>query len=174
MNNLYTQANWSDVITSLTNGVEVTVDFNYWNLNTPGYLEIYKMWQDAKFNPASIKWTNYYPNKHFSQELVDDVAKHLQLAGVHRSWISQVDPGFFAPWHWDIDDSEAEYLKQGVIKRYSIMITGPAMGHIFILGNDYYYNSPQGLIVEWKNYKEWHSGINAGLTPKYMFHMIGY
>jgi hypothetical protein len=170
----YYRHDLSIIVANLKDGEPVTTDPSRWDFDTSGYSEIHKMWQDANFNPNSIKWTNYYPDKHFTQELVDDVAFYLRLDGVNRAWISQVDPGYYAPWHWDVDDNEKEYLKKGNIKRYSIMMDLPAMGHIFILGNDYLYNAPRGAIFKWNNYKEWHAGINAGLTPKFMFHIIGY
>jgi hypothetical protein len=167
--------NWDSVIELLSTqeGVAVTTDPSRWNLDTPGYNEIYSMWKKANFNPTAIKWINYYPGKHFDQSIVDTVAESLNV-GVHRSWISRIDPGFFAPWHWDVDDNEAEYLKKGAIYRYSCFIEKPAHGHIFIVGDDYYYNQPQGRLLKWGNYKEWHSGINAGMTPKYMFHLLCY
>jgi hypothetical protein len=155
-------------------GSAVTADFDRWNLDTPGYLEIYKLWNDANFNTNSIKWINYYPDQHFNQSLVDDVSFYLRLNGVHRSWISKIDPGYYAPWHWDVDDNEQEYLKKGEIKRYSVMLSPPTIGHIFIVGEDYIYNCPIGSIFKWNNYKEWHAGINAGMTPHYMLHVIGY
>jgi len=173
MNSL-NKIDWAELIASLDTGVDITPDLSKWNLDTPGYMDIYKMWQDANFNPASIKWTNYYPEKNYPQELVDKIAAALDLDGIHRSWISRVDPGYFAPWHWDVDDNEQDYLLYGKIRRYSIMLSGPVLGHIFILGDKYYYNSPEGLVVEWNDYKEWHSGINAGMKPKYMLHLIGY
>lgn len=159
---------------STQEGSSVTTDPTRWNMDNSEYSKIQKLWQDANFNPNSIKWTNYYPVEHYSQDIVDDVASYLRLAGVHRSWISKVDPGYFAPWHWDIDDNEDKYLTKGPIKRYSIMLCEPTVGHIFILGDDYLYNSPQGSIFKWNNYKDWHSGINAGMTPKYMLHILGY
>jgi hypothetical protein len=96
------------------------------------------------------------------------------MNGVHRAWISKVDPGFYAPWHWDADEKEQEYLDKGEVRRYSIFIGHKGLGHVFMLGKDYLYNLPKGSIFRWKDYKEWHAGMNAGLTPKYMFHIIGY
>jgi len=173
--NSFKRVNWNEVITSLDkiDGVPVTTDPARWNLDNSEYSKIYKMWNDSKFNPASIKWTNYYPGTHFDESITASAAKYLRV-NVHRSWISRVDPGYYAPWHWDVDDNEEEYLSKGQPKRYSIMMDPPAMGHIFILGNDYIYNVPQGTIFKWNNYKEWHAGINAGLTPKYMFHLLAY
>jgi len=172
----YNNSDLLSIVASLIDkeGVSVTTDPNRWNFDTPGYADIYKKWQDAKFNPNAIKWTNYYPGNHYSQDIVDNVAAHLKLKGVHRSWISRIDPGYYAPWHWDVDDNEPEYLKKGQVLRYSISLSAPVMGHIFILGEDYLYKMTPGTIFKWKNYKEWHAGINAGMEPKFMFHIIGY
>jgi hypothetical protein len=170
----YYRRNLLKITSNLTDGIPVTTDLSRWNLETTGYSEIYKMWQNAKFNPNSIKWINYYPDTHFDVDLVNDVAFYLRLTGVHRAWISRVDPGYYAPWHWDVDDNESTYLEKGQIKRYSVMLDKPAIGHVFILGEDYLYNTPVGAIFKWNNYKEWHAGINAGLTPKFMLHILGY
>lgn len=155
-------------------GTVVNTDPARWNQDTPGYSEVYTLWKDSKFNIASIQWINYYPEKDFSQSIVDDAAEFLGLNGVHRAWISKIDPGYFAPWHWDVDDNEKEYLKKGPIKRYSITMTNPAMGHIFILEDNYYFNKMSGTVIKWNDYKQWHAGINGGLSPKLMFHIIGY
>jgi hypothetical protein len=172
----YYRFNLEDIVSSLTNqvGIEITTNPDHWNMDTEGYSEIYKIWREAKFNPASIKWINYYPNTHYDQSLVNDIAKYLRLNGVHRSWISRIDPGYYAPWHWDVDDLESEYLIKGPIKRYSIMLGKPALGHIFIVGDDYLYNLPDGSIFKWNNYKDWHAGTNAGLVPNFMLHILGY
>jgi hypothetical protein len=155
-------------------GSIVDTNFDRWNMSTKGYSEIYNLWKLAKFNPHSIQWINYYPEQHYSQELVDDIAFYLRLNGVHRSWISRINPGFYAPWHWDVDDNESEYLKKGTIRRYSLHLSTPTPGHAFVLGKDYLYDCPVGSIFKWNDYKEWHAGINAGMTPKFMFHIIGY
>lgn len=172
----YYRFNLKALIESLVTqqGTDITSDVSNWNMNTNGYAEIRDMWRSADFNPASIKWTNYYPDINYTQDLVDDVAKYLRLKGVHRSWISRIDPGYYAPWHWDVDDNEAEYLSNGPIKRYSIMLGKPTIGHVFILDEDHLYNVPEGSIFKWNDYKSWHAGINAGMTPKFMFHIIGY
>lgn len=172
----YYRFNLEELIDSLSNqsGTDIVVDPSRWNMNTDGYAEIHDIWRSANFNPASIKWTNYYPGINYTQDLVDDVANYLRLKGVHRSWISRIDPGYYAPWHWDVDDNETEYLSKGHIKRYSIMLGKPTIGHVFILGDDHLYNAPEGSIFKWNDYKSWHAGINAGMKPKFMFHIIGY
>jgi len=172
--NTYKRIDLDEVIQNLGKGVDVTTDPSRWGSESSDVKEIHKLWQDANFNPESIKWTNYYPGYDFSQDLVNDVAFYLRMNGVHRAWISKVDPGFYAPWHWDADEKEQEYLDKGEVRRYSIFIGHKGLGHVFMLGKDYLYNLPKGSIFRWKDYKEWHAGMNAGLTPKYMFHIIGY
>jgi hypothetical protein len=173
---------WNEVVSNLTSnkGVDITIDPSKWNLENKEYGNILKLWKDANFNENAIKWTNYYPETHYSRNIDLEVCRYLRLDGCHRSWISRVDPGYFAPWHWDVDDNEAEYLKKGEIKRYSIFITGDnflsggTLGHIFILGSDYLYQCPEGSIFKWHNHREWHAGINAGLRPKFIYHILGY
>jgi len=171
----YNKISWVDVTSNLLHqtGISITTDPSRWELATPGYLEIYKIWQEACFNPNAIRWTNYYPGKHFPNDIIDQICSHLKIDHI-RSWISRLDPGYFAPWHWDVDDNEQEYLSKGEIHRFSIFVEPPTFGHIFILGNDYLINEPEGSIVGWKNHREWHSGINAGLKPKFMLHLLGY
>ena len=91
-----------------------------------------------------------------------------------RDRISRVDPGYMAPWHWDVDDNEQAYLQKGEIKRYSITMCSPTMGHIFVIGDDYIYGAPEGSIFKWNDHRAWHTGINAGMTPKFTFHILGY
>jgi hypothetical protein len=173
-NGEYNNIDWKKLTNQLLtqDGISITTDPLKWNLNTSGYLEIYKMWQSANFNSSAIKWINYYPNKHFHQSIIDNISDHLKIKHI-RSWISRIDPGYFAPWHWDVDDNEQEYLSNGKIQRYSIFIEPPTFGHIFILGNDYLINESLGSIIQWNNHREWHSGINAGMVPKFMLHILG-
>lgn len=165
--------NWYPLIAHLSGGSTVTVDPSRWNLDNPGYSEILSIWQKANFNLETIKWTNYYPGVHFPQEVVNWFAQELEIKRVHRSWISKIDPGYMAPWHWDVDDNEEEYLQHGPIVRYTIIIEQMAHGHILIVGDEHYYNKPVNTIIKWSNYKEWHSGINAGMTPSHMLHILG-
>jgi hypothetical protein len=172
---VYNDINWEGIVTYLTDkkGSEVTTDPARWKLSTPGYNDIYQMWINANFNPESIKWINYYPGKHYSNEVVMMVSKLLGITSV-RSWISRIDPGFIAPYHWDVDDNEQEYLKNGKLYRYTCFMNDPTVGHILILGEEYFYNQEKGSLYEWDNYKDWHSGINAGMCPQFMFHVLGY
>lgn len=172
----FRRVDWDSLLESLKDkeGSTVSTDPARWNSENTQYSVIEKMWKDNNVNPDSIKWTNYYPGKDFDSKIVDEVAKYLRLEGVHRSWISRVDPGYYAARHWDIDDHEQEYLAKGPIKRYSVFLNKPTIGHVFILEDEYLYNMAQGSIVKWNNHNMWHTGINGGLSPKYMLHILGY
>jgi hypothetical protein len=161
--------NWNIVISNLVNGRVVTVDPTNWNMENPEYAEMLKLWKDNNFNTNSVKWTNYYDTK----DLEKEIAEQVGITAL-RSWISCVEPGYMTGYHYDIDDNEAGYLTHGAIKRYSVFISEPSVGQLFILGNKYHYNNPQGTVLEWHDYREWHNGINGSLSNKYMFHLLGY
>lgn len=172
---LFLDVDWDEIIAHITtqDGVQITTDPARWKQDTPGYNEIYKLWGSAKFNPAAIKWTNYYPIIHFSETVIHRLAAHLGVK-IHRAWISRIDPGYFAPWHWDVDDNESDYQKKGDILRYSCFIEPANMGHLIIIDDKYYYNMPQGAIIKWVSHNDWHCGINGGLTTKFMLHLLAY
>ena len=161
--------NWNSVIANLKNGRVVTVDPTQWNMNNPEYAKILQLWKDNNFNTDSVKWTNYYDTKDIESELAEQF-----FVTPLRSWISCVEPGYMTGYHYDIDDNEPEYLKLGKIKRYSVFISEPSVGQIFIMGSNYYYNMEQGSILVWNDYRDWHNGINGSLKNKYMFHLLGY
>ncbi len=161
--------NWNKVISELKNGKVVTVDPSQWNMDNPEYAKMLELWRSNNFNTDSVRWVNYYDCK----DIQNTVAENLNVTPL-RSWISCVEPGYMTGYHYDIDDYESEYLKHGKLKRYSIFISEPNLGHIFILGQKYYYQQSQGKILEWDNHREWHNGIKGGLTNKYMFNLLGY
>jgi hypothetical protein len=167
--------NWDSIIQGLVDqqGIAITTDPAIWDTSNPEYEKIFKQWTDANFNLNTIKWINYYPGVHYDNTVVEQLAAELDIK-VHRSWISRIDPGYMAPWHWDVDDNEVEYLKHGPIIRYTVIPKEFDNGHIFILGKDYHYNLKKDCVIKWDNSREWHSGINAGLTPNWMFHILGY
>jgi hypothetical protein len=161
--------NWNSIISNLTDGKVVTVDPARWKTSNPEYKEMLDLWTTNKFNTDSVKWTNYYATK----DIEEVIANELNIKPL-RSWISCVEPGYMTGYHYDIDDNEQEYLKYGSLKRYSIFISEPTVGQIFILGKEYFYNKPQGTVLKWSNYREWHNGINGSFSNKYMFHLLGY
>lgn len=181
---LYNDIDWDALIESLGLPEEVhqpdTTNWLLWETMEEDGNEmkvVFKNWKEANFNLPAIKWSNYYPGTSFLSEVTEKMVDHLGLNGMHRAWISRLDPGTMAPWHFDGDDNVDEYLKKGIPRRFVCCISKPTHGHIFYLGKeeqDYFVASPQGTLFEWNNFRDWHSGINAGLTPKYQFHIIGY
>jgi len=164
---------WKEIIDNLpTSGKSITANPNMWNSNNIEYKKIFSLWTDAGFNLNSVKWENFYPGADFDKKISENIAKELNLKEL-RSWISKLEPGYCAPWHWDIDDCEAEYLTQGTPKRYSCFINEPVKGQILILGDDYYFNQPVGTIIEWDHYHQWHSATNVSMEANFMFHILG-
>lgn len=161
--------NWNNTLSNLKDGRVVTVDPSRWNMSNPEYQSMLDLWKSKNFNTDSVKWTNYYDTK----DLEAEVAQQVNITPL-RSWISCVEPGYMTGYHYDIDDNEQEYLTHGLLKRYAVFVSEPDVGHVFILGKEYFYNKSQGTILKWGNYRDWHNGINGGLSNKYMFHIIGY
>jgi hypothetical protein len=160
---------WKMVIDNLKDGRVITVNPTNWNMDNPKYREMVELWESSNFNTASVRWINYYDTKEIESKIADE----LSITPL-RSWISCVEPGYMTGYHYDIDDNEQEYLSHGLLKRYTVFISEPAIGHVFILGKDYFINNSIGTIVKWKNHREWHCGMNGGLQNKYMFHILGY
>ena len=160
---------WDNIIASLSNGSVVTVDPARWKMSNPEYQEMLDIWERNKFNINSVRWINYYSYGNVENQ----IAEELNITPL-RSWISCVEPGYMTGYHYDIDDNEKEYLKHGMIQRYSIFVNKPEVGQLFILNDEYHYNSPQGSILKWNHYRDWHNGINGSFKNKYMFHILGY
>jgi hypothetical protein len=164
---------WNNVINVLDAGIAITPDPSRWDLSNPEYQKIYAQWEQANFNMSAIKWTNFYPGQQFDERLVNTISQDLGIT-THRAWISKIEPGYFAPWHWDVDDNINEYKSKGDIQRYSIFVSNPHPAHFFTTDDQVFSNTPQGTVYKWKDSNSWHAGANAGLTPKYMFHILGY
>lgn len=161
--------NWQSIIDNLSNGSVVTINPERWNMMNPEYQEMIDLWKENNFNTDSVRWVNYYEYG----DLESTIAAAFNITAL-RSWISCVEPGYMTGPHYDIDDQEQEYLKHGDLQRYSIFISDPEPGQLFILNDQYYYNQPTGTTIKWKHYRDWHNGINGSFKNKYMFHILGY
>lgn len=167
--------NWDSILLDIKQKTGKTnkVDPAIWNLETPGYGEILQLWQKNNVNTDSIEWINYYPTINYSKDIEIEFANSFNCTPL-RSWISRIDPGYMTGWHWDVDDHESEYKSKGKLVRYTCFIDKPKVGHAFVIGQQCYYNVLQGTTVKWNKYNEWHCGMNGGLEPNFMFHLIGY
>ena len=162
--------NWKELILNLKDqkSIPITPDPNIWRMDVPAYSEILNNWKLANYPEHMIKWNNYYPGQHFTTELDELICKKFNI-GYRRSWISSIDPGYSAPWHWDVEDDPEDY--EGPL-RFSIFLQDGEPGHIFILGKeDCFYNMKAGQGIKWHRFNEYHIGMNAVLTPKYMYHL---
>lgn len=161
--------NWNTILSNIeTNrSRDITVDPSIWDPNNPEYAKILELWNRHGVNTDSVKWTNYYLDVQI-QELFAEQIGCLAL----RSWVSRIDPGYMTGWHWDVDENEAVYKNAGNVVRYTYFLDKPKLGHMFLIDDQYYVNVPQGTLVQWKNYTDWHCGTNGGLEPFYMYHLI--
>jgi hypothetical protein len=165
--------NWKEIILNLKDGVEVMPEIEKKSFHNINYTDILNIWKKSNFNLSSVKWINFYPELHFPRNIETLTGKDLNITPL-RSWISKIDPGFCAPWHWDVDENEDEYLKKGTLIRASCFIQDPTPGHIFQIEDQYYYNLPCGEMILWEHHRQWHAAANFGLVPKYMYHILGF
>jgi hypothetical protein len=98
------------------------------------YRTIIKTWQDANYDLEKIEWYDYYPGDHFDVEIQNTFAKIVE-AVPKRVFISEVMPGRCVPYHWDVEDEEKEWLKEGKLVRYVCFIDKPKFGHVFLFKN---------------------------------------
>lgn len=136
------------------------------------YRSVINNWIDAGYNLTEIEWYDYYPGKHFDIAVQEKIAELVNCIP-RRVWVSEVKPGKIVPWHWDVEDYEAEWLAQGKLVRFVIFMQHPQAGHLLPLGDQCFYNIPQGDMWKWDDYKNWHAGINLGIISHYLFHFLG-
>ena len=138
------------------------------------YITQTKMATDAGYDKnGAIEFRHFKPGKHFDNEFVNTFANYVSATPI-VTFISEIKPGYMAPWHWDIDPFEDENAKKGEIIRFHMHLSKPEPGHVFILEDQVFYNIPQGNVYHWHNIKAWHAGTNCGMVPKYLFSFKGY
>jgi hypothetical protein len=136
------------------------------------YYKIINTWEKANYDLTNIEWWNYYPNQHFNLSVQEKFA-NLVNADPLRVFISEVMPGQCAPYHWDVDDQEEEWLAEGLLVRYVCFINKPHFGDVFILKDECFYLTKQHSVYEWDHYRDFHAGTNCGVYPQYLFHFLG-
>jgi hypothetical protein len=140
---------------------------------TSSYVKIMDTWRRAKYDLKNIQWYDYYPGEHYDIEVQTKFAD-LVGADPRRVFISEVWPGHCVPYHWDVEDHEAEWLKEGLLVRYVCFIEPTNMfGHALILEDECFYNITEHEVYQWDDHKSFHAGTNAGEFPYYLFHFLG-
>jgi len=135
--------------------------------------EIIDMWKTAGYDKSgTVEWINYYPGQHFSEHYIKQFEEYTDTTGV-RAWVSKIKPGRYAPYHWDIDDFEEDYLKQGKLVRFTAHPSKPVLGQVLIVEEDVFHNQPTGNVYQWPDHRAWHAGGNCSFEPKYLFNFLG-
>ena len=163
---------WKKVVDSLQGpGTPAYIDPDKWQ-EKKDYNEIARLWVDADMNFGGVSVSNYEPGQDYDVAITHQMEQILGLTHV-ESWISRVNPGSCAPYHWDFDHPSIATLPRPA-KRVSIHISEFAFGHVFILEDQCFYNYKLGDMHEFPHIRAWHAGANIGLVPKYMYHFVGY
>lgn len=133
-----------------------------------------QQWRDAGYmDSLSVEWLNYYPGRHFSNDVVTKFSE-LVNADPYNIWISSLMPGKTVPWHWDIINDYQKHKFNPKVVRYSMFIDTPQIGKVFILNDEAFHMIEQGEVYKWHKWDEWHLGFNAGLSQKFIFNFIGF
>ena len=167
--------NWQQLIDSIANqqGEVRTYGVDFYQNKDGRFDEIIRLWKSAKYDKAgTVEWINYYPGKHFDSLVVEQFEQFTNTKCV-KAWVSRINPGKYAPYHWDVDDNEETYLAQGELVRYTAHPTVPVLGQVFILQDHVFHNEAQGNIYKWPTHRAWHAGGNCSFKPKYLFNFLG-
>jgi hypothetical protein len=169
--------NWEDIVKTLLVQEPAFIGPRH-RENDPviGISEIAKLWNTAGYrlsvDGGSAGWAMYLPSKNFNQSVVDVFSEYVGINPIN-AWISRIDPGMMAPWHWDANDAEDAYEKMPNMVRFSCHISAPSPGHVLICEDTCLYNQEQGNVWQWPDRKSWHAGANCGLVPKFLFNIFG-
>lgn len=136
------------------------------------YHDVISTWQNGGYNLEEIQWYDYYPGDHFDIEIQNKFA-NLVNAEPLRVFVSEVHPGRNVPYHWDVEDKEQEWLKQGDLKRWVCFMDKPRWGSVLILEDECFHNVEQGAVYEWDHYRSYHAGTVCGQHSQYLFHFLG-
>jgi hypothetical protein len=141
-----------------------------------GISNISKSWNDAGYvltsNGGSAGWGMYFAGDNFDKSIIEIFSNFVGINPIN-AWISCINPGQMAPWHWDANDYEEEYSKMLNMLRFSCHISKPSPGHVFIVDDLCLYNQRQGDTWKWSSRQSWHAGANCGIVPKFMFNIFG-
>jgi hypothetical protein len=169
---------WDDVITSLENVKPSYVGPSHKKGdNIPGLNEVLDIWERAKFKTVhedpngTVGWDMFISGKDFDERITEKFLEFVGLTEYTTCWISRINIGRMAPWHWDVNDDEEQLSQQPEKRRFHCHIGKPRHGHIFLLEDRCFYNQEQGATYEWPSRKLWHAGMNSGLTPKYLLNL---
>lgn len=143
--------------------------------DAPGIDDVAKLWEDAGYKTkdrgGNASWDMFVPGVNFNKDLVLTFANCVGLETYTAAWISRINPGYVAPWHWDVTDDDIVLSQQKCIRYHChIQPQSTGFGQALIVDDTYLYNQKQGEIYLWPERKAWHGAVNCGLHPFYSFH----
>lgn len=168
--------NYCELLVSFLSGKQGqvrTLGENFYQNADGRFDEIINLWRQANYTPQQIEWINFYPGKDFDEAVINEFFGHTNLT-MARAWISKLRPGKSAPWHKDIDDDIEKYQEKGELTRYSVYLNKPAYGQVLTIKDKTYYMVPQGTLIKWDHYMDWHGASNCGFEDQYLLHFLGY
>ena len=89
--------------------------------------------------------------------------------------VFKFEPGQFTPPHVDNMGASLNLLNtvKENVKKLWVAMSHPEFGHAFFVGDQVIYNVPRGTIIETDFVTDWHSGVNAGITDRYILTIMG-
>lgn len=163
---------WDKVIDEVKDKEGTVLPNLIWD--NPHFEVMRKLYDESNYIIEASEWINYYPGQDYDEKINKKFGEFVGHPEYARAWISRINPGKTAPWHWDLDDHEAEYMAKGEIVRFVCKMNDPAPGQVTIIGNTALHGGLQGDIYKWPDHRMWHGSVNCGLEPKYQFNYLGY
>jgi len=168
--------NWDEIILQCANSEPDYIGPSHKKEdNIPGLDQVATIWEKAGYKNLSeggtVGWGMFIPGKQFDERSVTKFCELFKIDQYHTAWISKINVGHFAPWHWDVNDHEVELSKLPPKVRFHSHISKPQFGHVFIANGKCFYNQQQGSTYKWGDRRYWHAGTNCGLEPKYIFNL---
>jgi len=169
---------WSELVASLKKQEPAYVGPRHrpGDVQAPGVDEVADLWINAGYKTidqgGNAKWDMYLPGINFDSSIVTKFVEFVGLEGCTNAWVSRVNPGSVAPWHWDVTDNETTLSSQTAIRYHCHMQPlSEITGHTLIVGDTCLYNQQPGETYLWSDRKAWHGAANCGMEPMYLFHI---
>jgi hypothetical protein len=179
--------NWDEILTvvgnttGLTAVIEEKLDEKFYNPRIKNFsshnFESFPpsdYWIKPGYKFKNIFFSGLESDQHFPKKLETTFGTVVNTRPLY-SWISIVYPGYSVPMHIDEEPNESLWREQGLnLVRYSAFIHNPIPHQMFIVGSEYYYDTPKNTIIKWSDVSLFHAGINCSTELSYLYHFIGF
>jgi hypothetical protein len=172
----FQEVDWNSILTSIKSQQPEYVGPRHraGDEKAPGVDEVADIWSNAGYttidNGGNASWDMFLPEINFDKEIVFKFAKFVNVESYTNAWISRVNPGFVAPWHWDVTDNETTLAQKNCVRFHChIQPLNEIVGHTLIVEDTCLYNQKPGEVYEWSDRRNWHGAANCGTEPMYLF-----